>query len=586
MRLRPVVRTAIASLAVASCAPAARETVPIPHPQAGIDDAAQVTALADEFVREYVAAAPEEAEAWGFMVDRHDALSDNSLQGIRAWQAREDAWAARLARIDGAALRGRPEWVTYGMLRERIEASRAFRVCRAELWPVSQMSGWQVGFATLAQLQPVGTPELRAQALARWRRIPAYLGNETDNLREGVRLGYTTPRRNVELVIEQLDALRDMPVEQSPFFAPAQRDSAPGFRAAWAALLRDEVMPAVARYRDYLAREYLPGARETLGVGALPNGRACYQASFRLNTTLDRAPEETYSLGQARVARNQAEVVEIGRRAFGTGDVDSIRARLATGGFASRDEMLAFSNDALRRARAAVPRAFRTTPGAPIIIQPHPAFLEATASDQYFPAAEDGSRPAQYRINLGKSGTTTRAQAEITAFHETYPGHHLQIALAQQAAGAHPVVRLISSGSYVEGWARYAEALSEELGLYTSDEARIARRLWPARGMVLDPGIHLFGWTRRQAVDYITTSGRMGSQEADALVDRVVAWPGQLTAYDTGALEFFALRERAERELGPRFNLGEFHEILLRHGAITLPMLRERVEAWIAEQRR
>jgi uncharacterized protein (DUF885 family) len=585
MHFRTTFRIAFASLGLAACALATGESLTAQNLQRAADDAARVTALADEFVREYVAAAPEEAEQWGFPLERHDGLTDNSPQGIRAWQAREDAWAARLAAIDGAALRGRPEWVTYGMLRERIEASRAARVCRAELWPVSQMSGWQVNFSTLAALQPVGTSALREQALARWRRLPAFLRNEEANLREGVRLGYTTPRRNVELVLEQLDALRDMPVEESPFFAPARRDSAPGFRSAWTALLRDEVMPAVARYRDFLAAEYLPAARESLGVGALPDGRACYQASFRLNTTLDRAPEETYALGQARVARNQAEVMEIGRRAFGTADVDSIRARLRTGGFATRDEMLAFSNDAVRRAREAVPRAFRTTPGAPVVIAPHPAFLEATASDQYFPAAQDGSRPAEYRINLGKSATTTRAQAEITAFHETYPGHHLQVGLAQQAAGAHPVARLISSGSYLEGWARYAEALSEELGLYTSDAARVSRRLWPARGMVLDPGIHLFGWTRQQAVDYIASSGRMGAQEADALVDRVVAWPGQLTAYDTGALEFFALRELAERELGPRFDLREFHDVVLRHGAVTLPMLRESVEAWIAERR-
>lgn len=574
----------IVLLALAACAPAAREAAPTRHP-ASADGAAQVTALADEFVAAYVAAAPEQAEQWGFPLERHDGLSDNSLAAVRAWQAREDAWAARLARIDGAALRGRPEWVTYGMLRERIDASRAARVCRGELWPVSQMSGWQVDFATIARLQPVGTPALRQQALARWRRVPAYLENEIANLREGMRLGYTTPRRNVELVMEQLDALLAMQVEQSPFFSPAQRDSADGFRAAWAALLRDQLMPAAARYRAFLANEYRPAAREAVGVGALPQGRACYQASFRLYTTLDRAPEETYSLGQARVARNQAEVVEIGRRAWGTGEMDSIRARVrAAPGFATRDQMLAFANDALVRGKAAVPLAFRATPAAPVVIEAHPAFLEATASDQYFPAAEDGSRPAQYRINLGKFTSTTRAQAEITAFHETYPGHHLQIALAQEAA-AHPVARLTSSGSYLEGWARYAEALAEEMGLYTSDEARVGRRLWPARGMVIDPGIHLFGWTRQQAVDYILVSGRMGPHEAAALVDRVVAWPGQLTAYDTGALEFFALRQQAERELGSRFDLREFHDVLLRHGAVTLPMLRESVAAWIAEQR-
>ena len=551
-------------------------------PAAAQDDAARVRALADDFVRAYVATFPEDAHVSGLTIERHDGLTDNSPAGVRAWQAREDAWAAELARIDGAGLRGRPEWVTYGMLRERVEAARAARVCRSELWPVNQMSGWQVSLATIAAVQPVGTPALREQALARWRRIPAYLRTEAENLREGVRLGYTTPRRNVELVIGQLDALLAAGVEGGPFWSPAGRDSTPEFRAAWAALLRNEVMPAVAAYRAYLANEYLAAARTGMGVGALPDGRACYQAMFRAFTTLNRAPEETYALGQARVARNQAEAAEIGRRAYGTANPDSLRARAMADRFATRDEMLAFAKNAVRRGRAAVPRAFRTVPRAEVVIEPHPAFVEATASDQYFPAAEDGSRPAQYRINLGKYTTSTRAQAEITAFHEAYPGHHLQIGIAQELPGAHLVTRLVSSGSYVEGWARYAEALAEEMGLYTIDAARVSRRMWPARGMVLDPGIHLFGWTRQQAVDYILASGRMGTQEAEALVDRVVAWPGQLTAYDTGALEIFALREQAERALGPRFDLREFHDVLLRNGAVTLPMLRESVEAWIA----
>lgn len=552
------------------------------------DDAARVTALADEYVAAYTAAYPEQAEIYGFTLDRHDGLTDNSPAALAAWRVREDAWAAELARIDGAALRGRPEWITYGMLRERLQASRAERVCRAELWPVNQMSGWQVDAATIAELQPVGTPALREQALARWRLLPRYVDNEIAQLREGVRLGYTVPRRNVQLVIEQMDALLATAPEQSPLFGPAARDSTPEFRAAWAALVRDQLLPAARRYRDYLASEYLPAARETLGVGALPNGRACYQALFRGYTTLDRAPEETYRLGEARVARNQEEVREIGRRAFGTAELDSVRARARArmAPFSTREEMLAFSREGLERARAQVPRWFRTVPRAQVVIEPHPAFLEATASDQYFRAAADGSRPAQYRINLGSPGEKTRSQAEITVFHETYPGHHLQLAVAAELPGAHPVARLIFSGSYLEGWGRYAEALAEEMGLYTSETARVDRRMWPARGMVVDPGIHLFGWTREQAVAYITASGRFGEDEAEALVDRVVAWPGQLTAYDTGGLEFFALREQAQRALGDRFDIRDFHDVVLRNGAVTLPMLRESVEAWIAEQGR
>lgn len=549
------------------------------------DDAARVTALADEYVAAYLAAYPEEAALSGFTLDRHDGFTDNSPAALAAWRAREDAWAAALAGIDGAALRGRPEWVTYGMLRERVEAARAMRVCRAELWPVNQMSGWQTAVAAFAQVQPVGTPALREQALARWRRLPRYVDNEIAWLREGVRQGYTVPRRNVQLVVRQLDAILAAPPEQSPFHGPAARDSTPAFRAAWAALVRDELLPAARRYRDYLADEYLPAARETVGIGALPDGRACYEAMFRGFTTLQRAPEETYRLGEARVARNQAEVGEIGRRAWGTAELDSIRARARGARFASREEMLAFSQDALERARAQVPRWFRAVPRAPVVIEPHPAFLESTASDQYFPAAEDGSRPAQYRINLGSPGEKTRAGAEITAFHETYPGHHLQIGMAQELPGAHPVSRLVGSGSYVEGWARYAEALAEEMGLYTSDGARVDRRLWPARGMVVDPGLHLFGWTREQAVEYIASSGRFDRAAAEALVDRVIAWPGQLTAYDTGGLEIFALRAEAEAALGDRFDIREFHDVLLRNGAVTLPMLRESVQAWIAGRR-
>jgi uncharacterized protein (DUF885 family) len=566
-------------LALAGAAPA------LPAQSSPADDAARVTALADAYVASFLAAFPEEAEMSGFTLERHDGLTDNGPAALAAWRAREDAWLATLASIDGARLRGRPEWITYGMLRERLQASRASRVCRGELWAVNQMSGWQVSVSTLGQVQPVGTPALREQALARWGQLPRYVDNEIAWLREGVRLGYTTPKPNVRLVIRQLDAVLASPAEASPLYGPAQRDSTPEFRAAWDVLVRDGLLPAVRRYRDYLANEYLPAARESLGVGALPDGRACYQAAFRAYTTLDRAPEETFRLGQARVARNVEEVREIGRQAYGTADLDSIRVRARGERFADREALLAFSREAVERGRAQVPRWFRTVPRAPVVVEPHPAFLEATASDQYFPAAEDGSRPAQYRINLGAPGEKTRAGAEITAYHEAYPGHHLQVAIAQELPGAHPVSRLVGSGSYVEGWARYAEALAEEMGLYTGEGPRVDRRLWPARGMVVDPGIHLFGWTREQAVEYIVAAGRFDRAFSEALVDRIVAWPGQLTAYDTGGLEIFALREEAERALGDRFDLREFHDVVLRNGAVTLPMLRESVEAWIAEKR-
>jgi uncharacterized protein (DUF885 family) len=220
-------------------------------------------------------------------------------------------------------------------------------------------------------------------------------------------------------------------------------------------------------------------------------------------------------------------------------------------------------------------------PQADIAVEPYPEFLEREASDSYWPAAEDGSRPAKYMITLHEFGEVTRSNAEITAFHESYPGHHLQLGLARERSAAHPITRLVGNSGFAEGWARYAEALAEEMGLYSSDYARANRRLWPSRGMVVDPGIHLYGWTREQATSYMAESGRFPPEIAASAVDRIAMWPGQLTAYDTGALEFFALREQAEAALGERFDIREFHDALLGNGTVTLPMLREQMQAWL-----
>lgn len=210
------------------------------HPQAGQTPpaadqaAARVTALADECVREYLLFFPEQATMLGIPEAANGRLTDNSLAGIRVWQAKEDAWAAELAKIDGRTLWGRTEWLTYGFLREFLDASRGTRIVRQELWSVNHMSGWQVGFTQLAAIQPVGTEPLRAQALSRWRQVPRYIDNEIANLREGIRQGYTAPKRIAELVIGQLDAVLGGAPEQSPFSARPNGTGRRSLKKAWA----------------------------------------------------------------------------------------------------------------------------------------------------------------------------------------------------------------------------------------------------------------------------------------------------------------------------------------------------------------
>ena len=586
---RPPLRPALLVILLLAATPGIFAQRPARRAPSDAGRAAQsATRLADEYVAEFVARFPEQAELSGLPLKGHGGLTDNSLKALGEWQALEDAWAARLAGVRLEDLEGRPEWVTLGFLKEAVESSRQVRVCRYELWTVNQLSGWQAFFSQLAGAQPVGDERERADALARWGQLPRYLDTEVENLREGARLGYTTPRRNVELVVEQLDRLLEKPVEEWPFYGPASRDTSAEFKRQWAGLLADRIKPAVVRYRDYLRGEYAKAARESIAVTANRDGAACYRASFRAYTTLDRTGAETFRLGQQRVARNRAEALEIARTRLKVGDLPSLVSRIRTdpaNKFGSRDELLAFAREAVARSRREVPRWFTRAPLTEMVVEPYSDILERTASDSYWPAPQDGTRPAMYRITLFRYAETTRSNAEITAFHEGYPGHHLQLSLAFERPAAHPITRLVGNSGFAEGWARYAEALAEEMGLYSSDYARANRRLWPSRGMVVDPGIHLFGWTREQAARYMAESGRFGQREAETSVDRIAVWPAQLTAYDTGALEFFALRERAERELGARFDIREFHDVVLGSGSVTLPMLRAKVESWLRSKR-
>ncbi len=557
----------------------------------GSNPAQRVTELADAYMKAWFEAFPENATYYAPPGARHDRLADNSLAAVQAWEKIEDDLAARLAEVREESLWGTPEWVTYGFLREALEASRGLRVCRNELWPANQMNGWQVSATWLLPMQPVGTADLRAQALARWRGLARYVDTEIANLKEGLRLGYSTPKRNVDLVLEQLDGILATPVAESSFFNPATRNDDPAFRKAWEELVRDEIYPAVRRYRDYLKSEYLPAAREPQTVAANPDGARCYAASLRAYTGLDRSPREVFESGQRIIEQREAKMKELGRKPFGTDDLAEIRKLLRDdrkNRFKSRDELLAFSKAAVQRARQALPGWFGRLPKADVVIEPQPEFQEKSNYSRYLPASEDGSRPGTYQINLYKPEEQTRAWAERVAFHEAWPGHHLQTALAQERSQAHPITRYLFNSGFAEGWARYTETtLADEMGLYSSDFNRLSMYAGVPNAMVADPGLHALGWTRQQVIDYILAKSPGSTPERAATdVDRIAITPGQVTTYGVGEQEIVTLREEARQALGPKLDLREFHDRVLENGSLTLGMLRQVIERWIAEKKR
>ena len=542
-----------------------------------------VERLADRYYAFRLRTRPEIAYFSGVDIERHDGLWDNSPTALAAEQAEEDRLWQELEALGASAGSAREDWITLGFLRQALRSSRELRVCRYDLWGVSQMDGWQLNYTQLAELQPVGTAQLREQALARWSGLPAWIDQEIANLRAGLAAGYSAPRPAVQRVIEQLDGLLAIAAADSPFASPARRDEDEVFGREFIALVEKGILPATQRYRDFLADEYSGRARTALTVTANPNGRACYDASLRSYTTVNRSGEEVFALGQVTVAANRERVVALGKAAYALDDFEAIVAKIKTdpdNRFGDKEEIMAFARAALERSHAALPAWFGRVPTREAVVEPYPEYQDGKGvSMRYEPGTE--SRPGVFRITLFEPPEQTRGSAEAVAFHEVWPGHHLQVALAQEVEGLHPITQITWYSGMGEGWARYAESLADEMGVYQTVTGPIGRLAWPARGMVVDPGIHLMGWTREQAVAFMNEAGRMTANELEEMVDRIAVLPGQLTAYDTGALEIFALRKEAEQRLGEAFDIREFHDRLLENGTLPLTLLCEHMERWL-----
>jgi uncharacterized protein (DUF885 family) len=548
----------------------------------------RVRALADAYLAAVFARFPETVTQYGVPGHRHDRLTDNSLAAQKSWEAREDAWLSDLKGMDPAAIVNTPLRATYAIVRQTIEGAIAKRVCRDELWNVSQMTGWQVNDGYLVTIQPVGTNAAREDAVARWRTLPAYIDTEIANLREGIRLGYTAPKLNVRIVIDQVRSLASTPLKDSPFGSPSARDTMPAFRKEFDALVNDAINPAAIRYADFLEQEYLPAAREATAVSANPNGAACYDASVLYHSSAPKTAKDVHAIGLQQIEALTKEMAAIGERSFHTSDVPALLQQLRTDAkykFKSRDEKIAYSQAALARAKAAIPQQFGLLPKADVVIRPYPAFREKNAPNEYNPPAEDGSRPAVFFISAYEAEKQSRVEDESTAFHETIPGHHLQGAIALERKEIHPIGRYLFNSGYAEGWALYAERLADEMKLFSSDVDRLgmlSSQALRASRLVVDSGLHTLGWTRQQAIDYMLAHTAESEHDVTSEVDRYIIYPGQATSYMIGMLEIRAAREDAQKAMGPRFDIKAFHDRVLEDGAVPLTFLREKIRIWAA----
>jgi uncharacterized protein (DUF885 family) len=570
--------------------PVTAAAAPAKRPAAAGDPSSRVLAVSDAIVDDVFEQSPESVAMLRPPGARYDGWPDASLAALEKRQAREDAWRAELASVDRASLGTDSAKLAYDVAIDILEARKQARVCKNELWDVRPMSSVMTRLADVAGAQPVGTPDLRRQALARFALVPSIFDAQIANLKEGQQRGYLQAEVNVRQVIEQTERLLQTTPEASPFFGPALRDADPELRAKLKELVEKAIFPAIGKYRDYLKTEYLPHARKAFGVSANPHGAECYLASIRQYTTLPRTPQQVHDAGLAELTSLEAEMTALSKKSFGGADLKTLRDRFTTAPeYRQKDAqaIVAQANATIARAKAAMPRAFGIQPPADVVVEPIPQFQERSAAAHYLRAALDGSRPGTYRIRLYKPEEQPIVLGESTAFHEAIPGHHLQVNIATTRENNPRIARFVFNSGYGEGWALYAERLADELGLYSNDASRfgmLSNAAWRAGRLVVDTGIHAFGWDRERAISFLLDHTAMPRTQAAQEVDRYISWPGQATAYMTGYLEIARLRRDAKQALGDKFDLKAFHDCVLASGAVPLPVLARRVEAWVKER--
>ena len=527
-------------------------------------------------------------------------LGDISPEGIAANDARLREFEAEAAALDPSKLSAEDR-ITRNALLFEIRSELGAVACGFETWVVDPLDGPQVDFFNVPSYQTLTDPASGEAMVARWRAMGPFLDQHVANLRRGLVLGKVSIRAAVERVIAEIDELEDTSTEAWALQKPAQSIPQAWPAEAKAAFARDlravageEIRPALLRYREFLKTEVLPQARDDdrPGILHIPGGAECYRSLILRHTTLELSPEEIHRIGLEEVERINAEMRVLGKKVLGTGDLAEIHRRLRTDPamhFHTRDEVAAKALESLRRAEAAVPAWFGMLPQAPcVVVRTEPHEEKNSTIAYYRQPAADGSRPGSYYINTYAPETRPRYEAEALAFHEAVPGHHLQIAIAQEL-DLPEFRRHLGVTAYVEGWGLYTERLCDEMGLYTSDLDRIGMLSfdsWRACRLVVDTGMHALGWTRQQAIEFMIANTVLAENNIVNEVDRYITWPGQALAYKLGQREIFRLRDEARAELGPRFDIRKFHDVVLGEGAVDLGTLRKLVEEWVAAEKR
>jgi uncharacterized protein (DUF885 family) len=530
-----------------------------------------------------------------------DKLPDTSPQGWAVTRKGVQVWRDRVATINPDKL-NESEHITLEFFDSVLVDAQQQSVCLDEQWKVSPRSNAFGSLSRLTEIANLQTPEGGGHLLARYQAIGTYIDGHIDNLRLGLASERTPNAESLRRTIEMLDSELAKPTEEWRFLDPVRNE-----RPSWTQEEKDSfeiairtvnsqiIRPAFRRYRDFLNDDLMALARPTekAGVLHLPNGAACYQAAISHHTTLEKSADELHQTGLDALAGIHDEFRTLGDTLWSENDLQQIFHRLRTDKelfFSDSNAVVQKAESSLRRAESVVENYFGILPKAPCVVTPIPDFEAPYSTIAYYrPPRPDGSVPGQYFINKFKPETRPIHEAEVLAFHEAVPGHHLQLAIAQEQASLPQFRKHFRATAYTEGWALYTERLADEMGLYSGDIDRLGMLsfdAWRAARLVVDTGLHAKGWSRAQAIEFMLKNTPLAPNNIENEVDRYLSWPGQGLAYKTGQIEVLRLRSKAQEELGTSFNIKAWHDAVLQVGAVPLPVLEAHLDRWLEQQPR
>jgi uncharacterized protein (DUF885 family) len=561
------------------------------NPKPVADRLAAQNALFDEQYESDLRNFPERATAFGDY-RYNDKLAEYSLDAIAQRHKTDEAFLVRLQAISSTGFSDQDQLSHDLLIRVLQQRIADFNLKEYEM-PINQQNGIHTSLADLPLSVPLDSVKHYEDYIARLHQIPRVLSQTKEVLRAGMKDNLMP----VRFLLEKLPVQCQGIIEADPFLIPTRKYPAsisPEDQKRLTQQITDavnsDVIPAYKIFADFLRTVYAPEGRTALSVTSLPDGQKRYENDIYGRTTTHMTPDEIHQLGLREITRIQAEMTVIAKKE-GFADLAAFRASLKTNPKyipTSADQILDDFRRYIAQMEPKLPELFTLLPKSPVTVEAIPAF-QAAAATHYVTGTPDGKRPGRVVVATSNFAERSLIDDEAIAYHEGIPGHHMQLSVQQQLTGL-PKFRLHGLGfnAYTEGWALYAEQLGKEVGFYkdpVSDYGRLSSELFRAVRLVVDTGIHAKGWTRDQVVEFFRKSGAVDEPTIQSETDRYIAWPAQALSYKLGQLKIRELRERARKELGPKFDIRKFHDEILDGGTLPLDLLEARTNKWIAQQK-